>query len=159
MQEGGSSCLYRKKKSPFFTTTSVSEGRTTGITLLCLSGSCLEYIQPPPWPLPLASGYCNALLLFGWAGGMRVHLGRGLLLSDASQLLQNTLVCPVAVPGCRWLPSAQAALRCQLSSGPCPLCLPRPCLRVRLPAPRPPVCLVAVTAPRHACPGFACDTP
>lgn len=56
MQAGRSGCLCRKKipKSVFHSHFSLKKGRRI---ILFLSGSCLEYIQAPLWPMPLASGY------------------------------------------------------------------------------------------------------
>lgn len=84
-------------------------------------------------------------------------LGRALLLSGASQLLQNPLVCQVTVPGCPWHPSAWAALSHQLSLE--PACSAPPA-RPACPSPHATAaCLPGGSNPPRACPGFACDTP
>lgn len=108
-------------KSLFHSHFFLERGRSTGIIFLSLSGSHLEYIQPPLWPLPIDSGCRNALLLFGWGGGNACAFGEGTFGLRCKPAAAKHTCLP---RGCPWRPSVWAALRHQLSSGPCPLCPP-----------------------------------
>lgn len=139
------------KKNPFFTATSLLElGTSSGITLLCLSESCLEYIQPVCWPLRLASGY--AAVWMGW-GDVCAFGERTFALRLKPAAAKHTGV-PAGWPWPCGIPR-----RGQGSVTVPPLEPARSAPPARLSVHAMAACLSGDSDAPCACPGFACDTP